>query len=411
MAQAPLFNPKRPRLLRQTISGTENLVSLALAFSLIGIIVWVLGEKDNYDPNARDVSVDMLTAASTDTHLYTPPLKTLTAPTTPNPAVASAATAQSQFGVFPVGIFANGWQLSAKPKQFGPDTLFEKINGEAPKFLKQGFQTLHYVKLKNEQADAEIAIELFDQGNVAGSSGVFAQHKRADAVTERHESSLYFRTAIGAIGRVGGYFYRITGDADTTQIQDKAVHIAQALALLDPQRVADSPEGSQEDSLGDRPADSNTSADRQAPPPETSGNAIVGGDGDMLLAILRDKLGIPEERISFQAENVFQYDFAHDFWFGQPDADHDAQVFVHQTNASAEATTLLGELEAELVYDYDVEPTDTTDVKVFKHKFLGTFMAIAVNDATLFGIENSATAAGALDAVGKFQAALLSSRG
>jgi hypothetical protein len=59
-------------------------------------------------------------------------------------------------GNFPAAVVSNQWKAASDVRLFSPENLYEKINGEAPKFLLQGFERLYYLVLR--QKDLEISI-------------------------------------------------------------------------------------------------------------------------------------------------------------------------------------------------------------------------------------------------------------
>jgi hypothetical protein len=275
MARTDLFNPRKsPRLLRTHVSFTENMTSLVLLLLLGAIVWWVVEQKNNYDPADLDISIKMLVEDSSDLKLYTPPLKRWS-----EPGSAVAAMEAPDLGVVPAAVADAQWQPKTGVKQFNADNLFEKINGEAPKFLRQGFQSLDYLVLVALADGSEIAIELYDQNDMAGSRGVFSEHLSADKTIEQYQSVTFFRTSIGVIGRVGRYFFRVAGDDDSAAIQQKSQQLIEAFATLDQQQQAPAPSAEQAQQTSDSTA----------------------AEGEPVEFRLLAALGIPSQLISFQA--------------------------------------------------------------------------------------------------------------
>jgi len=151
VANTAVLNPRRQRLLRNRVSRGENIVVVVLALILIAIVGWVVSTANDYDPASRDIAPELLGKAVSEQVLYPPPLKLLSDPNAPAAAGGPVAALQP----FPVSIVSDGWSLASRVRRFEADTLFEKINGEAPKFLKQGFQSLHYVVLASAESGEE----------------------------------------------------------------------------------------------------------------------------------------------------------------------------------------------------------------------------------------------------------------
>jgi hypothetical protein len=103
-------------------------------------------------------------------------------------------------------------------------------------------------------------------------------------------------------------------------------------------------------------------------------------------ALLNKRLGIAETDIQFQEDNVFQYDFAQRFWFGDAGLGGDARLFVHIADTTAEAEELVAALVEEHSYEYDKVESDGA-FTLFRHRFLGTYFVVAQRGHYVFGME------------------------
>jgi hypothetical protein len=279
------------------------------------------------------------------------------------------AGAAFDLGPFPAATLDAEWQPVGRVKRFQPDNLFEKINGEAEKFIKQGFVELAFLRLRSANDASEIAIELFDQGDLSGSLAVFSEHAAGRAVENRDGVSVV-ATEAGAIGRQGRYFFRIAGDRQGSAITDKAARLVAAFAQLDPD-----------------PATATAPA-----------KTVPAG-----FALLRQRLGIAEVDIQFQESNVFQYDFAQRFWFADAGTGNDARLFVHIADSASDAQDLVAALIEEHGYEYDRLESDAPYI-LFRHRFLGSYFAVARHAQTVYGVEKSpdpATITAALERISR----------
>jgi hypothetical protein len=352
MRRDRVFNSHKSRLMRTYIPGGENL-SVALIFlMLIALGAWVATTRDNFDPAERDLPIELLGDNSRQIELYNRPLSSWVEPGQP-----IAGTVFS-LGPFPPRTLDAEWQPVGRIKFFQADNLYEKINGEAEKFIKQGFVELAFLRLRSTRDASEIAIELFDQGSLSGSLGIFSEHAAGRAVEERDGVS-FFATKVGAIGRKGRYFFRIAGDRHSVDITDKSASLVTAFGQLDRDPVAAT--------THERPASAG-------------------------FALLNQKLGIAEADIQFQESNVFQYDFAQRFWFGDAGIGNDARLFIHIADSASDAQDLMTALVAEHSYEYDQLESDAT-YSLFRHRYLGSYFAIARRGHYVYGIEKSPDAA------------------
>lgn len=351
MRRDRIFNSHKSRLMRNHIPGSENL-SVALIFlALIALVTWVTTTRDDFDPAERDLPIELLGDNSRQIEIYNRPLKPWVEP---GQQLAGPAF---DLGPFPSPTLDPEWRPVARVKRFQPDNLFEKINGEAEKFIKQGFVELAFLRLRSANDSSEIAIELFDQGGLSGSLAVFSEHAAGRTIEDRDGVS-FVATEAGAIGRQGRYFFRIAGDRQSPAITDKAARLVAAFAQLD-----------------------------RDPATTTREKVLPAG-----FALLSQRLGIAETDIQFQESNVFQYDFAQRFWFGNAGIGGDARLFIHVADTAAEAEDLIAALVTEHSHEYDQLESDGT-YKLFRHRYLGSYFAIAQRGNYVYGVENSPNSA------------------
>lgn len=342
MEPEPVFNPKRRTVRRTYISTAEVLWSIVVILSLAGIVVWTAAQRNAYDPGERDIPFEMLARSPVFDDLYKPPLKPWSEPG------QKAAKEKVSLGLFPESVLDGGWRIGSPLKQFSPETLYEKINGEAEKFLREGFKSLHYIRLRSDTKGEEIAIELFDQGNQKGSMSIFSDYVSRGKEVKQIGQAFYFMTFVGAIGRKGRYFFRIAGDKESERIRLKSLQLVEALSRL----------------------------------PEDEARTSVG------IRVLRDGMDIDPGRITYQGTNVFQFDFAGDFWFGQVEPEKPTRLFLHRAATPEEATRLFEQIVVEQGYDYEVKERSSNYASM-RHSFLKTFFAIKQKGRFIYGIEKA----------------------
>ena len=341
MPSVKLFNPKRRRVNRKHISKYEIASSLVLLFSLMAIVLWTATRKNLYDPARQDVSLEALEQVSSSIVLYQRPLNPWQSPD------RASSLQDIDLGIFPDSVVSDQWQPNSRIKTFDPENLYVKINGEAERFLRHGFKQLSYMVLQSSDQIEEISIDLYNQGSIAGSSGIFAEHRSPDSQVEQGGANTYFETSIGLIGRKDHFFYRIAGNRSSESIRSKSLQLVKSFSEL--------------------------------PAPES---AVAFG-----YQLLQD-LNIEPADIRHQAVNVFQYDFAKDFWFGKPDITNQAEVFIHRAESKYIALQLLSRILEEHQYEYQIL-RETENLAVLQHNFLKTYFIIAVQDSFIFGADKT----------------------
>ncbi len=151
-----IFNPGKRRILRSHVSMAEIVSGAAVVLSLAVTVLWIAAQQDNFNPAERDLPYEMLAAQPAGDRLYRTPLVGWVEPG--RSAAGGAAAGQVDMGLIPVEILSGGWAISSRPRRFDRETLFEKINGEAEKFIRQNFRALHFVAIKNAATGDELAI-------------------------------------------------------------------------------------------------------------------------------------------------------------------------------------------------------------------------------------------------------------
>ncbi|MDP7146225.1 MAG: hypothetical protein QGH75_12965 [Pseudomonadales bacterium] len=342
MATAKLiFNHKKRVTRRSLITSSENFSAVLLLVLLLLAGSWFLRQGNLYDPWERDISQEQLLQSQPKAALYSPPLKLWRDPTSPSP------DSQLDIEPFPLHILDSNWQPRGRISLFEPANLYEKINGEAEKFIRQGFRQLHYLVLRSASEGLEIAIELFDHGDIAGSSGIFADHQSDSSRILRSGPVHYFETGVGMIGRKGRYFFRVAADREGEDVKEKVQQLLEAFADL--------------------------KEDTQDLPLE--------------YRILSDSLNLPAEAISFQAQNVFQLDSVEDFWFAALDPEDKARAFLHRGSSADASKDLYQAILAEQLYDYEIMQ-ELEDLVILRHGFLNTFFIMQRTGAFILGMEN-----------------------
>ncbi len=73
------------------------------------------------------------------------------------------------------------------PERFGPDTLYEKINGRADLYLSSGFASLKTQRFSMDKtAGAWVEVFVYDMATPENAFSVFSMQRREDARGRRH---------------------------------------------------------------------------------------------------------------------------------------------------------------------------------------------------------------------------------
>jgi len=126
-----------------------------------------------------------------------------------------------------------GWKLVEPPRTFGPDNLYEEIDGEAELFLPYGMERLTVALLGRAAAPGiEIRLELFRMASARDAYGIFSQHRYPDQEVLRVETSEAAVSDTTADFFRGETFVRIRakpGEGSRRSVTDLARDVAAAL--------------------------------------------------------------------------------------------------------------------------------------------------------------------------------------
>ena len=337
-----IFTNKKRRVYRKHISRGEEIFGGCFICFLVLAGVWFGLRGDDFDPGERDISMSIMEESRVEDTLYRSPLQRWA-----DPSQAGSPTPAHQLGIFPASILEGGWVPSSRPQRFNESNLFEKINGAAPQYFQYGFNALHFLSIEESQAELEISIELYDMAQFPNALGIFAAQRDDDQDLEELDGAHFYRTAAGALGVFDRFYFKLTGNQNTEPVREKALQLVKVICEI--------------------PSYSDQSS--------------------TLFAVFSESLGIPFQRIVYEKSDVFQYDFAHDFWFARPDASLDSRYYVHSAGTSEEAGTLYDKLLENHLYDFTLVK-QSADKVVLKHNFLNTYMALARYENWVYGVEN-----------------------
>lgn len=336
-----LNNLGRPKLLRKEIPAGEALVGAGLLLCLAGMGVWLKEQRTNYDPGERDIDTALLVEQSVEDNLYRIPLKRWR-----DPSLGGDEAAPLDVGPFSTDILVGGWTSPSTPKTFVPDTLYEKINGQAEQYLKFGFEDLTVIEFEHPEVGCAVDVFLYDQGSFEGSLGVYGNQRGQRDVAVLEEVR-YSPHAMGAIGMCGEIFFHVTGDSAVPAVEEMTQRVVSALA-------------------------------------KSSGEDLIPPG----FRRLNEDLGVPFAQIAYQPVNVFQYRFAERFWFGRPDEGSDERLFIHEAESAEAAAWLFERLHKELLADYKALPTEGGEV-MLQHNFLDTYFCLMQDGEMVFGVERA----------------------
>jgi hypothetical protein len=338
-----LFNPLKRKILRKRISTPEVAFGAVFLALLVLLVVWVVAQKENFDPSERDISFVVLEKDSVEDTLYRTPFKRWV-----EPGSDTVGAAAIDLGIFPRGVLEGSWSLDGRVEVYDPSNVYEKINGAAEQYMSFGFRKLHYATLARD--DLFLTIELYDQGEFQNVLGIFGAQRDTSRPVERLGDLFFYLTSTGAIGGIGNFYFKIFGSSAAAPIAAKARDTVELL----------------------------------------TGLPVVLGPPPLPYRVLTVGLGLDLGQITFQKSNVFQYDFLTDFWFGTPGGGTEGRYFIHEGGNATSANLLFDQIAKEQENEYSVLERQTDHV-LLQHEYLKTYFAMSRRGGLIFGVEGAAS--------------------
>lgn len=355
-----IFNDRERKIFRNYIGRSEVAFGAFFVAFTAFMTWWFFAQKENFDPNERDISMDVLIAQQVEDNLYKAPLQRWV---NPAEAAVTGVAAAPELGPIPAEMLSNGWVDSSRLQEFTWDTLYEKIDGAEAQYKSYGFEHAWFLGLANEANAWDMNIEMYDMGTFTNALGIYSAQRGEDTNVETLGKAYYYETEIGAIGMVENYYFKLAGSAPERGMVDHALlFIEKFEPTVEP------------------------SADRPA-----------------FFTKLQEEYGF--EAIGYTKEDAFQYEFCKNFWFAKPELAADARVFVHQAESDAAASELFDQFAEEQSYEYEELSRDGNRI-VFKHEFLDTFFVLIQAGPMIYGIEGAESAEAATAMLTKLEALL-----
>lgn len=355
-----VFNDRPRKIFRHYIGKSEVLFGIFFIFFTAAMGAWFFLQKDNYDPNDRDISMEVLLAQQVEDHLWEPPLQLWVEPGS-QPAAAGGAPV-IDLAIYPASTVSDGWAPIALLEKFDNTNLYEKINGAETQYKEYGFQYLYFVALANSAETLEVNIELYDMGDFKNALGIFAAQRSAGSKVEARDGAYFYLTTIGALGIVDKYYFKFTGDTESEKIQQHSMRVMADFAAAQQGASVSMPKA---------------------------------------FGLLVDGMGVEFGNIEYRPTDVFQYAFAMDFWFGRKSSEGNEAYFVHEAASAEDAAKLVAQIIDEHQWDYTVVSSENGRT-VFQHNFLKTYFSIEQREAFVLGIDqapDTAEASNALEAL------------
>lgn len=162
------------------------------------------------------------------------------------PAGPTAGTGSpSVASLLPAAAVFEGWTVADGPLTFRPDTLFEYLDGGAPRYLDYGFREAVHVRYAlGGDEQAAVTLDIYDMGSVLGAFGIYSS-ARPPGVEARPWGAEGYRFETVAAAWRGPVYVHVEADDERPALVGMAERLAadvagrapgpgEAPAILDP---------------------------------------------------------------------------------------------------------------------------------------------------------------------------------
>lgn len=202
-------------------SPREKLVIAAVVFGLLGIATWVRDRGARPNPE--------LFRPAEGSFAGTPAVRL--APHPGHPVIAGAAGVADLLGA---GLCGPGWKRDGEVQSFGPDNLYEKIDGREGLYKSYNFRGLWAASYDSSNPPAaRLDVEVFLQGSPLDAYGVLSTERQGMSTSTRAAPDRTL-TPNGLYFLAGAHYVRLVGSEASPRVEAALAAAAGKLAGLAP---------------------------------------------------------------------------------------------------------------------------------------------------------------------------------
>ena len=275
-----------------------------------------------------------------------------------SPSLVSRAPVTVDRGPVPEGLSPEGWK-EGPVSSFGPDNLYEKINGREGYYKSFGFQKLYYLSFQS--GDRSIDVEMYDLEKGANAAGAFSGELPEGVLVKTDSGGLSAADRNALFVTRGRYYIRAIGSDEGPETKSAFSHLRAVLV-----------------------------------------RAIEGEALPWSFSFF-SALGVPPAQMAYLAENAFSFGFAKDVHVGTL-PDKETELFVVRVEAKDQAEALaLRFTEGFLGYGRKVD--ESGPVVVVEDRYLKRMSLVSSEGSLVVGVRGAKDAQAGLEFLEKLKAA------
>jgi hypothetical protein len=87
---------------------------------------------------------------------------------------------ESAGAVLPAAGALAGWEIASQPENYGPENLWDYINGQAEFYLNYGFLRVDTAEYREESGSPSVVVEVYQMAGAEEAFGIFAAERNPD---------------------------------------------------------------------------------------------------------------------------------------------------------------------------------------------------------------------------------------
>lgn len=112
----------------------------------------------------------------------------------------------------------DGWKVAEGPSPFTPDTLWEYLNGGAPRYQAFGFERMVHSRYQlGDDPLSSVIVDVYDMGAELGAFGIFRSIRPSDAAVQTWGTEGYRSGTVAAAWK-GAVFVHAAADDDRSEL-------------------------------------------------------------------------------------------------------------------------------------------------------------------------------------------------
>lgn len=339
-----VINPRPHAHYRKTYSLTEVRIGGAVLLVLVAIASWVAWRGAHPDPllyGDPNAVLKIAPGGPVD-------VREGGQARVPGPGGAAASNPIKPIkavdrGPLPASLATTGF-TEGQASRFEAGNLYEKINGRADFFLSRGFKSMTFVPLTGAGGET-VDLELYDLGSPENALSAFSAEKPPEEKATSAAGSSGYRARNALFVARGPFYGRAIGSDESAPVLAQLEAVRKAL--------------------------------------ETG---VASGDRPWAHALFADALGIPPDRVTYQAENAFSFAFGKNV-FSALLPDGETEVFVMPLASAKSAESTAKQFEKAFLDYGDV--VDRSGAKWVKDKYLSGYSRAVAAGTMVAGVKGA----------------------